>query len=356
MAIEAFGRWWRASKYVIEAGHLRAHPEASIECYSPWEASQASERRGRGGRKLARPYLALIELADRVSAAWDALAFRGDPGRLGITDWCAQHGLLGIFFLEIQQLDLPPKWDRPQAPSPLDKLSPVRRQLFRKPTRWSERRVCATGGLAAMLLPDAEKPIGEVVPPAYWERDWEPPGALVRELGSGRYRKVALPEALARFFPGLSPTELETYEYPIPTTEDFWRLYGESVNDFVDHARRFAAAVRALGSMAPAAELSAGEQAVRAAEHLQSLACWSSPGLYTRRDGSFAFHWVPSSLLGSYALMAMLDAARGWLNSCARCERVFVSTTGRARYCSVRCRKTVAQASWRARKKERGPA
>jgi len=350
---EFFGHWWRASQYVLGGEHIRPAPDAALERYNPWGEFENNAARGRGGRRLPRPYLSLIDLADEISADWAQSGFRGDPSQTGVLDWCGQHGLLGLFFLEVQQVDLPPKWGFAEPAKPGSRPSIVRRQFIRRPTRWTDRRV-ATAGLDAVLLPDDQKPLGGLVPREYWEAAWEKPGVLLRDLESGTYRKASLSEALRPSFPSLAESELETYDYPTPTAEEFWRLYAESAYEFIERARSFAAAARAVGRMRPVDHLTEIEQQeiVQATDRLQALASQVSPALYTRNDGTFLLQWVPTSLLASYAMMLLLDAARGWLSTCGNCERVFVSSAGRARFCSPRCRKTSLQRAWRARKAE----
>ena len=143
-----------------------------------------------------------------------------------------------------------------------------------------------------------------------------------------------------------------TYRYPLPHSEEFWRFYAEDVNQFLDCARGFGEMVRAVGQYRPADQISEQEKRkVEAAmKGLQILAADTSLTLMGNNDGTFLPGWTSGSLIGAYALMALCDAAEGLLNVCDRCGHVFVSSAGRARFCSPRCRKTWLQRAWRERK------
>jgi hypothetical protein len=212
--------------------------------------------------------------------------------------------------------------------------------------------VAGTTNLDVVLLPEEQKPAGGLAPRQYWESDWEAPGVLLQDHDSGLYRRAPLAKAMKDFFPSVPAPELETYAYPVPISDAFWRLYAEDTNQFLRCAFDFADAVRALGGMKPSDEMTELEKQsiIRATGRLQALAAGTAPALYARKDGTFFHQWVSAALIGSFALMVLLDAARGLVNVCGNCGKVFVSSAGRARYCSARCRKTSLQREWRARK------
>ena len=117
-------------------------------------------------------------------------------------------------------------------------------------------------------------------------------------------------------------------------------------------AYAFASVVRRIANIKPINELSDVEQdqIIGAREELMLWASQVNPALNIRRDGTCTKEWVSTCLMASYAMMALLDAASGLLNACDNCKRLFVSSAGRARFCSTRCRKTALQREYRSRK------
>jgi hypothetical protein len=207
--------------------------------------------------------------------------------------------------------------------------------------------------LAAERIPPDQKQTGSlVVQDELWDPSWGQPGVLVQDPESGTYRRKDIAEALGPFFPSVSQSEKETYPYPLHLSDRFWQLYAEDVTQFVDSAHRFADMVRALGSSKAANQMTAQERSEFevSTRALAALTANANPTIHRRADGSLGRQWMSTSLLASYATMALLDARDGLLNVCDNCGRVFVSSAGRARFCSPRCRKSSLQREWRARK------
>ena len=72
---------------------------------------------------------------------------------------------------------------------------------------------------------------------------------------------------------------------------------------------------------------------------------------YLSEDESLRLQLVHTSLISAFASMVLMDAESNLVNVCEKCERVFVSSSGRAKFCSPRCRKAVMQRNWRAQAK-----
>ena len=343
------GSWWRASKYEKHRHHIRPSVDSSLERYDPWAEYDRETQNQRGGGMLSAPYLSLIDLIDaRQHAGWERGRSYGDPNAGSVLRWCSRYGLLGMFFLEVRQVTLYPRWElRGGNPKPVATL----RQYIMKPRKWEERSI-GSSILEANLppLPDENKSIGSLVPRRSWDKGWEPE-AILREPVSGIFCRTAVGDVFQSFFPSVPKSERETYNYPPPMSRAFWQSYSEDENQFFRVANGFADAVRTIGQ-ARSSDLTDAEIG-QACEHLESLAASVNAGLFVRKDRTLGHQWVAGSLVASFAMMALLDAANGWLNTCSNCSRVFVSTAGRARYCSARCRKTALQRNYRDRKEKR---
>jgi hypothetical protein len=122
------------------------------------------------------------------------------------------------------------------------------------------------------------------------------------------------------------------------------------LNEFLGWARRFADSVRMIARYPSPGPISSDDlgRIEDAERSLRVLAAHANRLFGTAQGGALS-----CSLLSCYAWMALWDAANEWLNVCDKCGRVFVSTAGRARYCSGRCRKTCLQREWRQRRSQK---
>jgi hypothetical protein len=152
-----------------------------------------------------------------------------------------------------------------------------------------------------------------------------------------------LGEFCGEFFPSVAPAYRDTYLYPLPLSAEFCRMYAENVDQALTSARQFAQSIRRIGR-GPEQK----EEFDEAMREMQALAAQSS--FTTAGKAGETFRWAPASLLSYYAAMALADVAEDLLNVCDNCHAVFVSSAGRARFCSPRCRKTALQREWRTRK------
>jgi len=296
---------------------------------------------------LARPYLALVELADSMSEeSGEKDSAEKDRNLLA---WCRAHGLLGILLFEVVQITLFPRWEADIADSAEEGGWPTSVTYSRAPRGWVQSGDTFASEQVRQLPPE-KRPVGALVEREFWNGDWEEPGVLEQKLAAGLFVRRGLSEKVGGFFPSVPPAQKETFPYPRPLSPEFWKLYAEKRDELQFWAQRFAEMVRTLGLHSrEAGKGGANERVQEAARKLEALAFPSSPVL----QGSLREHRTTVSLLGTYASMVLEDAAQGLLNICEECARVFVSSAGRARFCSSRCRKTVLQREWRARKAQR---
>jgi hypothetical protein len=357
------GDWWRANHYELDAGRIIPAAKGKFERYGAWKQyAEESSKKVRGGVMLSPPYVSLVDLADAHQARTEwGIQLARDPKNSSISRWCSQNGLLGLFLLKMRQMVLYPRWELPTPAKPhkygaKPEMRPLATQVtyFRDLTSWRAKEETSSKVIQALALPSAEKPIGSLVPEQYWDSDWEHPHALIQDVFSGKYLRSKLAAACGDYFPSVPDSGKETFPYPLPTTDEFWRIYSEDQSEFLRYAYRFAKAVRAVGRIQPTTEMTDPQkhESVAAITDLGSLAgpTWSACDL--KDDGNLIQQLVPTSLISTFANMALLDSMRGLVNVCDGCDRVFVSSAGRARFCSARCRKTVLQRGWRARKGE----
>jgi hypothetical protein len=259
-----------------------------------------------------------------------------------LLDWCGEHGLLGLFFTEVRQLALYPRW---QVAREGNGNCEAVMQEHSYGERWmtTSHSHCS---LETALLQPAEKPAGTLVAHQYWSREWRTPGALLQTLDTGLYYTQPLRD-LACYFPDVA--DPETYPFPQPASEEFWRVYAEDIDQFLRLAFSFAAAIRILaqagGKQLAGDQLAEARQAV---EFLNRLAAGAEAGFSLGENGAVECCRKTPSLVAAFARMALLDLARGWIQVCARCARVFISSAGKARFCSPRCRYAVQRRIWRA--------
>jgi hypothetical protein len=339
------GSWWRFTGYEIVGHHIRPAQGAELRPYNPWLLYEQHQAGSRGGGMHAPPYESLLNLAEIQSAqraGWRIDRRLPMPEGSRLLDWCREHGLLGLFFAEVRQLTLYPRWQ--VALQGGGNCEAVMQEYS-----YGERWITIShshSSLETALLPAAEKTAGMLVPHPYWSKEWRTPGALLQTLDAGAYYSKPLRD-LACYFPDVA--DPETCPYPLPASYEFWRAYAEDTDHFLRLAFSFADAIRIL-ARAGGKQLAADQlvEAREALELLNRLAAGAEAGFCLRDNGAVESAWKTPSLIGAFARMALLDFARGWIQVCARCTRVFISSAGKARFCSPRCRYAVQRRIWRA--------
>lgn len=290
--------------------------------------------------------------------------------------WCNKWGLLGLLPQFARHVVLAPRWEpllsyrEVQDPdggtyivaeaNVTGRLAVTQRRYARDGALWRER-----------------KP--QSMPPLRRTRSTKPrsgPGMLALELPRGWPAPCAVfdstpalhsnePDAArplgrewARFFPGIAGARLETFPYPRPFTDAFWRQYGEPLHDFLLHARLLA---MLLENLAPPRARRPGPREApvwvaraRSRDALHQLVASVAPVLDEQPDGTFLRRRQGPSLLAALAAMMFDDVAdRHRAYRCARCGEAATAPAWQARYCSPRCRKTAEQARRRNRLRER---
>ena len=107
--------------------------------------------------------------------------------------------------------------------------------------------------------------------------------------------------------------------------------------------------LRLLGSRSRLSQEQA-QAKLRAERVIHALSVPVRPMLYRTGPG-YGLGWACHSLLGSFAMMAMLDLSGARQLECASptCRNLFVSKAVKARYCTTVCRRTEQMRKYRAR-------
>lgn len=152
----------------------------------------------------------------------------------------------------------------------------------------------------------------------------------------------------ARYFPRVPVAEAEMFQYPMPASDGFWAIYAEPVDEFLRAANFLREALEEVRTNHPAQHSS-----YMIFQGLNSLAFRVSPAIGRSEDGTCRLSWVSTSLLGSFATMAMNDITEDKrLMRCRVCNTLFTTSSPRVRYCSKTCRGTAQKRAQRKRQRE----
>ena len=182
--------------------------------------------------------------------------------------------------------------------------------------------------------------------------DWPRPGVVIQDLRVPDWKVEKLSQTWARFFPSVPAAESGTYPYPLPGSEAFWRIYAEPIDDFVAAATLLLTAVKFLGEVGRAGDGRQGDGGeIRGRlDMLHRLLAPVAPAVGVTEDGAFRQEWRASTLLGTYAMMALLDLTEQRRPLvCTICGRLFVTKAYQGIYCSATCRQTAQKRRYRAR-------
>ena len=319
-------RWFRFDRYEITGGYIQPAPDAHLIEYQPWKGFDKPQ----GKESLKRPYLSLLELAPLLDFDFSEKRTTRleTPGEERLLEWCSQYGLLGILLHRVETATFPAETRFPRGLSGNVPV-PVAERLERTNSGWRILDV----------VPFLHPPL----PGAY----------LRRKLGDFEITFESLSESWAHYFPGVSAADLDSYQYPPVFGLEFWRQYAEPLSEFVDAVRMFREAVDALRNLEHQSRLSPEQTQpwLRAERVIHALSEPVSPMLYRTGTG-YGLGWACHSLLGTFAMMAMLDLSGARMLECAnpKCRGLFVSKAVKAKYCNTTCRSTEQVRKYRSRK------
>jgi hypothetical protein len=173
------------------------------------------------------------------------------------------------------------------------------------------------------------------------------PFAVVQPLRGVGLAVEPLSKTWARFFPGVSAEERDTFAYPQPLTDSFWKTYAEPLQDFLSGARALRELLTAIG-LQTNRELRATHEFMTGGlpTVINALAAPTGLAAPLRKSGRVGLNWVGGSLLASLTMMMLEDLSSGRAVQCP-CGQLFVSSAYQARYCSRQCRWRFEQRSFR---------
>lgn len=308
--------WWRFSRYEILDGYIRPAKGASLERYRPWLEYDALKGKG----SVPRPYSGLVELSrefDEHSSGWELT----DKEESLILDWCNTHGLLGVLLHQVEMVLM------------RDRESELGWRRYTRTARgWTREET---------NLRRTEHP--------------RRPGVWLRTLGTFRWEFEPLSRTWSRFFPEVPKDQCETFRYPLPSSDEFWKRYAEPVDAFLNAAHQIRRAVKDLSGIELSDKTSKQDKYAwqNAQTAMHSLTSTVRYLLYPKDRGKYGLGWNCDSLLSVLAMMATLDLAQGRILSCRRCKRLFASQASQARYCSTRCRHSEQMTRYRKHRAEK---
>jgi hypothetical protein len=366
----AVGTWARYSAYDLAGGYLRPAPGAVLERYDPWAEYRAARY---GPVKHLAPYEEFLGVADALGQVSRSVAFPkicppSVEGKAELLSWCERFGLPGTLLHITHAAHLYPRWRswaevledpvlgplqlrharlRPQAMS--DHLHAVQRRLVFESGGWVEHLHRPNGPELDSLDED-----GEPLQPTLLSDDLRP-GVIVNSI-QGEWGWEPLGKTWGRFFPEVAAQDVETFQYPVPMSDEFWNLYGEPVEVMFTATAAFQAAVAGVMSVARTwSQDPVTRFTTMAARRLLNCFVGSTrPMLAIDERGAMRQQWVNSSLLGMFGLMAIQDLTEGRrILHCARCSRIFVTSAYQSQYCSSTCGRTVQKRRYRQRQRGR---
>jgi hypothetical protein len=361
--------WWKFSEYEIKNGYIRPKARAKLIKYDLWKYYRESLKNDDSQR--SRPYQSLKNLINNIDTElddWGHVTQVASPkNKQEIIKWCNEFGLMGILLQQVQMVTLP-------STTVGDGYYEGQYKYIRVPDGWESKY-----HEESKYFPDQES--GEEIDVKY---DM-PAKAIFRELRSYEVKEDNLSRTFGRFFPNVPPDEKETFQYPLPLTEEFWSQYAEPVKDFIEWGAFFSSAVidrskppLIASSLTDPYLLEAfyddsgydPKQAVFPVENKDSYSKISDYStfessalnwllstvtfsLFESNDKNYR-RWVAPSLIASFATMAALDSIEGnRVVKCATCGEYFTTSSRTALYCSPTCRHTLQKRRKRERDKQK---
>jgi hypothetical protein len=373
----AQGKWWRFSQYEIADGMIRPARNANLEAYNPWQAWRDVVAKSGTNKRNELCVSSLVNVVQTLGYHSINPQDHADPKNLSrdqeevLLQWVSENGLLGLLPHRVEYVRLAARWrmgdlialnEETGASHPVPVTQPAHQWYARGPRDWKP------GWSSAKLAPSVK------IHYAY-RKDLD--GKLtaddeLRESSRGglvhirnlvavephlRVRFESLSKTWARYFNLDASDSPEHYPYPQPLTEDFWRLYQEPVDEFLNAAALLAEAVERLaeeqGRRADVLWLSKSE-----ANQLNALAAPVQPEIIVTNDHKLEMTWAFPSLLSALAMITIQQLTENegqFVRLCERCRLPFVTGDDRAAYCGAKCRQTMQKRKRRASlKKELG--
>jgi len=338
------GPWCCFSNYEIKDGCIQPTKKAKLKTYDPWNVYEKARLKKKG---LCTPYESLNELIGSLSfqITKEKLYELSPTSESNLLNWCSQYGLLGILPHRSLMAKFTPRWDTMHPDDSGDELYNVQLNFIRISAGWKYVRTARI-----MPLRQTPKKRGQLAPTLHKSNQPFEEVVLWQEWEDGQYSFAPLEKTWRPFFPRGPSEKGESWDYPMPLSEKFWKMYAEPVEEFLQGARILKSALAELSCLPKKKSKLTNEEIHRSLfgrKLLHSLVDGMCPVLDIIND-KFQQRWMAPSLLGSLAMMALQDLGeqRGFL-VCRVCNKLFVSKAYQATYCSIRCRNTFNKREYR---------
>jgi len=355
--------WWRASGYEIRHGCIVPMVNATLTTYYPWEDWSKAPKRLRTSELTIAPLAKLLRDLDVWAAGLGGVQFElRQVDKL--IDWVNANGLLGIALHRVEYVRLAARWRTLPAVGFMGHLTAPMHKWFRYgPEKWhTGSSFAATDSEYQSTFPLRinQSLDGKVVAEDVLVESSR--GGLAEAnsypaIWAGQV-SMHLSDVWGPFFPSLPREELDSYDYPEPTSEAFWRLYGEPLDEFLREANSLVQAVEQLAQEhrnPPADRLIGTSPAVHACQVLSELAGHTRPHLgMEKTDLKLRVNWSAPSLLAALAMTTIneLSASDGnFIRVCEKCRSPFITGDARQLYCSKDCREVMVKRKQRAKHK-----
>jgi hypothetical protein len=311
-------------------GYIRPAGKAALSRFDPWSGFSY----GPDKRVGEPPYVELRNLLSDLptpSGRDERMSLSADQER-DISAWCARYGLLG-FLSEIAELV--EITTRPEPAEEEGYVNGLSITMRRRGDEWQN---------------DGQ---------SYCVREGQVPSQASRVLVNHAWglepHFEPLSKTWAGFFPDVPPDERETYEYPLPLTEEFWRQYAEPDVDIVRVGKYFTDAVNRLND--PEAQdfpdiFGVTMTKERARWVLNWLTQSTAPALQPDDRGNLQRTWRSPSLLGTLAMMATEDRLGDRRLYTCPCGRQVASSYPDTKYCSPQHREKYRKRAQREKKRK----
>jgi len=302
--------WWRHSAYELHDGWIRPTKTAQIVRYDPWAdfAASRSLTVGQAPAGAQPPYQSLLELQHRLQYRTGAKRYPDclTPESVkAILEWSRKHGPLGVLLSCWEAISLAPR-ARPAGDF-------TRTRYIRGPGQ-------------SVQVWEASGDVGD-----------EKPAVLIHGFNDLNLREEPPGKTWGRYFPNIEIHNKDTFQYPLPYSDEFCEMYAERVIDSCRGARFFAGVVKHLRPEAVTPE----SEIVRA-QALEGINILRKPvtSMVELDDqGAPRLVWEAPSLLASFAEMFIQDLLFGTpIKNCACCGVPFASRNYQAQFCSLACR------------------
>lgn len=288
--------WWKFDSYEVDEDYVRPAPGARLEKYDPWEL--LDER-------------AYVELANLATGPETPTASTDQHDR--IRRWCESYGALGLLMQRTHVVRLAPQWSGRNASGMRVANQTIH---YRVGGRWESGEAVIVSGPDRPLSPGpAPDRSGEVI---------------IEEIWGGSPNAQRLGLTWWRYFPSVGSDEQDRYQYPLPASDEFWRLYAEPTVHFLTAASVLRDAIAAGG----------GDALEWSLDRLNGLAS-TARVIAVPDDDGLAQRWVAPSLIGVLGLMALTDLTGGVVPArcdASNCSNLFVPKRWWGAYCSDRCK------------------